>query len=351
MGHCHWIRKLYAMPGDEIVPLNSENLSPCWVLDPMRLGLSTPHVEVGPNFSAILSHSQRASSRQKNDSCLSSDQRAYDLQYGSSGWRVKSAESTLWDFLAVAEEKSSENFMSIQRYALARQFLQIGLDTRGWVDSGWETTLNRTTSFEADGTMTLNRRNTSDAPVTLDWSSNTTSKCKDYSLYGLYSKVRAVTLEEPLTQEEIANIYPYNKSAPGIAYWSLFVLNESIQLGPGVVPYNSTIRLNDSLIPLEAPFLDVGFNCSAYPKSNSFNGLGNCVCYKGKPISLDLLSDDKAICNTAPGYVWGFSSYLTRMGLILEATWMLCCFVAYPWLLYRSKLLHMEPIKSSKTIS
>ncbi|KAI0543773.1 hypothetical protein F4679DRAFT_82893 [Xylaria curta] len=355
-GYLSLSHKLYAMPGGDIVPLNSGNLSLCWVLDPTRpeLPMNTRHIELGPTFSTILA-ARPSSPDKSSNTCLnishsdSRDPEMYDLQYDFGGWRFKSMKSSLWDatiwnFLEGANATSSENFMNIQKYALTRQFLQIGLDARDWVHSGWRTKLNESTIVK-------------DEPVSLEWWNATElpakSQCKNVPQQGIYPALRAVTLQEPgefYPAKDKVDSRPYNESTLGAAYWSLFTLNQSIRLEPGIIPYNSTIRLDGRSVTLDAPFLDIGFNCSVSPDSSSFNSLGNCVCYKGQPISLDLLSDDKAICNTAPGYVWGFSSYLAHLGLILEAVWMASCFVAYPWLLHKSKLLHTEPIKSAKTM-
>lgn len=116
---------------------------------------------------------------------------------------------------------------------------------------------------------------------------------------------------------------------------------------PGLMPYNSTIWLNGSEISLSAPFVDVGHGCS---RNSGFGSLGNCVCYKGVPISLDLLGEDRAICNTAPGYVWGFSSYLARLGLALEATWMCCCLICYLCLSLRGGLVRKKNVRTAGAI-
>ncbi|KAI0096660.1 hypothetical protein GGR51DRAFT_542967 [Nemania sp. FL0031] len=344
-GYLSLSHKLYAMPGGDVIPLNSENLSLCWVLDPNKLGIPTRHVEIGPNFSTILSN-HRVLSHNRNDVCLNISSPGwpawskYNMRYDAGGWRFESEGSSIWDFLVGGMEQSSENFMNIQSYALTRQFLQIGLNASGWVDSRTETTLNDTLVND-------------NGPVTLNWfgvGDYNKSQCNNISQYGLHPTLRAVTLQTQGRRDisNVVNIPPYNESTlREDYYWSPFSLDRSVHLGPGIIPYNSTIRLNQSLFHLDAPFLDIGFNCS---KSSTFSSLGNCVCYDRQPISPDLLSNDRAICNTAPGYVWGFSSYLTRVGLILEAVWMTCCFVAYPWLLYRGKLLRTEPVKSAKVM-
>lgn len=115
-------------------------------------------------------------------------------------------------------------------------------------------------------------------------------------------------------------------------------------LPPGEMPYNSTLWLDGSEISLAAPFIDVGHGCSG---NNGFGSLGNSICYKGQPISLDLLAEERAICNTAPGYVWGFSSSLLRLGLALEATWMACCLICYLWLSLRGGLVSKKTMRSA----
>ncbi|RYC65716.1 hypothetical protein CHU98_g530 [Xylaria longipes] len=216
-GYLSLSHKLYAMPGGDVVPLNSENLSLCWVLDPTRseLSMTTPHIEDGPKFSAILS-ARPSSPHPRSKACLNisgsdpQDTDIYNLQYYNfSGWRSKSANSyNIWDLFEGTKETSSENFMNIQRCescmnynslkqgvvllsfisdALTRQFLQIGLDARNWTHFGWETDLPKH----------LIQR---DEAVTLNWwdetESSTKPKCKKVSQNGLYPALRAVTLEE-----------------------------------------------------------------------------------------------------------------------------------------------------------
>ncbi|KAI3325339.1 hypothetical protein HD806DRAFT_533008 [Xylariaceae sp. AK1471] len=339
-GYISLSHKLYAMPGGEVVPLNTEDLALCWVLDHTRLGLSGSHVEIGPNFSAILAPGSSSEHSTSHSSGTIVSGRSYgnerhDLLYSSGGWRVSSAANNIWDSVNILDvlEERFEEFNNIRRYALTRQFLQIGLNSSHWIDAGTKTNI--------EGTSVENT-----TIVDLGWWYNT-------SLVGLYSSIRAVQLESlrmnSSTQgsSNFVDRRPYNESKFEAAYWSNFILNESVPLKAGIVPYNSTLQFKGSSIAIAAPFLDIGMNCAG---NSIFTSLGNCVCYKGQPIPFDLLSDKKAICNTAPGYVWGFSSSLTYLGLILEAVWMACCFISYPWLSLRSKLLGVEPIKSAKTM-
>lgn len=222
----------------------------------------------------------------------------------------------------------------------------MSLDTTQWIDG------SRAIFNTSQVDYTENRK--------IDWLSTDIANCAKTDLGALFQSIEAPEYRGPsqvrarLSNISAVTMAPFNEDTFEKTQWSYFQFNESIfnqddsipstSLDPGVLPYNSTIWFNDTPISLPAPFLDVGYNCSA---DTVFTTLGNCVCYKGKPISLDLLSDQRVICNTAPAYSWGFSSYLTRLGLILEAVWMACCFVCYLRLSFCSKLISKEPIRSA----
>lgn len=133
---------------------------------------------------------------------------------------------------------------------------------------------------------------------------------------------------------------------PESTSWTQFALGNVSResLPAGEMPYNSTLWLDGNAISLSAPFVDFGHNCAG---NNPFGSLGNCICYKGQPIPLDLLGEERAVCNTAPGYVWGFSSYLLRLGLAFEATWMACCLICYLWLSLRGGLTRNKIIRNA----
>lgn len=88
------------------------------------------------------------------------------------------------------------------------------------------------------------------------------------------------------------------------------------------VPYNSTLWWNGSGIALEAPFLDfpVRDECDWVPISDM------CVCYRDELLTSDFRRDDNLICISEEGYVWGFSSVITLIGIILEVCWIVGCF-------------------------
>lgn len=152
----------------------------------------------------------------------------------------------------------------------------------------------------------------------------------------------------------LTNVPPFNESkfqrleALAIAHFSIANSTTFGNLGdlpPALMPYNSTLWSFENITQsFAAPFIDFGHNCS---QNGPFSSLGNCVCYKGSPISLELLDGDRAICNTAPGYLWGFSSSLTRLALALEAAWMACCFVCYLWLTLGGSSVSNEAMRSA----
>lgn len=89
------------------------------------------------------------------------------------------------------------------------------------------------------------------------------------------------------------------------------------------VPYNSTLWWNGSGLPLAAPFLDFP---AREDDCSWFSVTGMCLCYRGALLTSDFRGDDNLICISEEGYVWGFSSVITLIGLILEVCWVVGCF-------------------------
>lgn len=90
------------------------------------------------------------------------------------------------------------------------------------------------------------------------------------------------------------------------------------------VPYNSTLWFGGSAIALDAPFLSLPANETS---CEWFRG-GVCLCYGDTLLTSDFRgdNDENLICISEEGYVWGFSSVITLIGIILEVCWMLGCF-------------------------
>ncbi|KAL1881235.1 hypothetical protein Daus18300_001086 [Diaporthe australafricana] len=334
------------MPNGDIVPLNTPDLTLCWVLDGSRFDFPDDHVEVGPDFSALGS---LTTNLQEKDSktCISSFHGfgidgipmldPHGLVFTSGGWKADTA-TTIWDHFELINGsnnigQTSDNFQSIRSYALTKQLLQISIHPQGWLQYDSETALPGL------------RASTEDSGF--DWWANATGSCPFSNFSGLSTTLDAAQYEpiqatpNPTDSQQVLEF-----GVPEYISRARFALGNMSgeAFAPGELPYNSTMWLNGSAISLPAPFVDVGHGCRG---NSGFGSLGNCVCYKGAPISLDLLSEGRAICNTAPGYVWGFSSFLVKSGLGLEAGWMACCLICYWYLSLRSGLVRKKMMRTA----
>ena len=114
---------------------------------------------------------------------------------------------------------------------------------------------------------------------------------------------------------------------------STFRLNHSISYHPGVaasIPYNSTFWYKGTEISLQAPFL--GFmNCTwlQFKRSDASISPPDCLCYKGELVLQDFRVGNHKACTGGAEYVWGFSHFITLIGLILELVWCLVCGYLY----------------------
>lgn len=111
------------------------------------------------------------------------------------------------------------------------------------------------------------------------------------------------------------------------AYQADFILDDTIAPGPAVVPYNSTFFLNGTEYELAAPFVKFGEECG--PHNSYYTSMGSCVCYRGEPIAYDWDNQDNLFCVGKGEYAWGFSSYVTLAGLVLEAVWAIVCWAMW----------------------
>lgn len=211
------------------------------------------------------------------------------------------------------------------------QMLRISLSPEGWLANGINTTIEPPASNES---------------MRLDWwmtginFTETSHKCPPVESRISYSAIDSLQFVAPGQKESTLNPSDtFNVSSFQRTYWSSFAYNESIKPDAGVIPYNSTLWLNQVAFRLSAPFLDVGYQCSG---QSIFTSLGNCVCYEGQPIPIERLGDDKMLCNTAPGYVWGFSSNLLVKGTAMEAAWLACTFLCYVGLKCGSRMIRVD---------
>ncbi len=67
--------------------------------------------------------------------------------------------------------------------------------------------------------------------------------------------------------------------------------------------------------------------------------LGECLCYKGEPLIHDFRHDSHRLCIDNSEYIWGFSSSLVFIGLVLEVVWCYVCVMLYLLASQRSELI------------
>ncbi|KAK8137264.1 hypothetical protein PG984_005204 [Apiospora sp. TS-2023a] len=344
----------YPMPDTEVIPLNSPHLSLCWVLDDTRLELDSRLVETGPSFANVGGLTKdltpgKVKDPNETELCFKENKyRNQSLHYTASGWRWDSI-TTIWDYVALTNEtdsieNSSFNFKSIRDYALTAQTLRIAITGHHWQQEAGP----QNTTVEAVKNLKQNRE-----AVPASWWANLAGPCRidsmPFSGAGLASSIELPRYSSDKGSILDTNITfpPFNGTYLDRASWNRFVHNDSSSRDTlRALPYNSTIWLNGTAIHLEAPFLDVGVDCY---RPSVFTGLCNCVCYKGNPIPLDYISKKQAICRAVPGAVWGFSTFLTRLGLFLEASWLATCALCDGIFLGFSGMLRKELIWTTST--
>jgi hypothetical protein len=108
-----------------------------------------------------------------------------------------------------------------------------------------------------------------------------------------------------------------------------FVLNQATaSSAPGVVPYNSTIWWSGEQIAVDAPFLNIGaYNGSRCDWLDT--PLAVCLCWGNNPILTDWRTDENIQCISEVGYVWGFSSPIVFLGMVLEIAWLVGCWICW----------------------
>lgn len=128
-------------------------------------------------------------------------------------------------------------------------------------------------------------------------------------------------------------------------YNTTFVRNEDVagDDDSAILPYNSTIWWSGVYVELAAPFLEFGWynetSCNWFD-----NSLGVCLCLGNKPVMEDWRTGDNLRCISEMGYVWGFSSFVLFVGIVLEASWLISCWLCWSVSSVGSKLIrHGRP--------
>lgn len=344
-------QRTYHMPNDTYVPLNSPHLSLCWKISTERLGILGDHVEIGPDFSMLepwVSETGRSGAwagwdiyNAMPDEKLDIPQVATGSKPGKprdvsfTGW-----ERTIWDDIGPAAMGipiiPSANFQSIFGYAFTRRMLQLVFNTTGVNSVGYNTVLD------------LPRRNHAMPVGVTEYQHNAIEVTHLSELASTINFLNFEYVNWTSKSREDEQHLQYFNTWPILSRPASYILDDSVPNGPAIIPYNSTLTFNSTIIFLEAPFMDIGYDCS-HPY-NYFTALGNCVCYDGVPLTTDWYRDENLVCLDSSIYTWGFSSYLVFVGFICELLWILVALWIRGYCQWWSRLMKHGRIKRAGLI-
>ncbi|KAH8662559.1 hypothetical protein BX600DRAFT_437940 [Xylariales sp. PMI_506] len=353
-GYISPAERAYRMPDNTYLPIDSEHLSLCWAIDSARLGLPPGHVEMGPDFSKLSTwlsapsgpgvwegfpypinptprpspHKGSLNLQKRIDRDLEMRDDVFFL-----GWQ-----RTIWDDIGPAGLglgfPATEISKEIFNYAFTSRTFHLIYNSTGENSTGYNTEIRLPEVTNS---------------TTLETIMDTKKIAHNFPhLHSLSTTLHWKNFENAIGETASQNdskLVEYFNTWPMLAYPVSYSLDELLQPGPGIIPYNSTFVFNSTTYQIEAPFLDIGYKCS-----NPFNyltALGNCVCYDGVPLEYDWYQDQNVVCLDSPNFSWGFSSYVVFIGLICEGVWI----VFYMWIraycLRYSKLLKHSRMKNS----
>jgi hypothetical protein len=333
---------MFRMPDQSLVSLDSSLLQLCWSVDGER-ALPANKVVLGPKLDSY----------QKDMLALIvSNSPPMD-------WNIDTYTGADHDYLnLIACEYGPEAFENINLLTQEQD-----ARTKLSIQFYFNRTLNFSTAM--DGTMNL--------PLTQlpgpDWSALTfvprfaaifsTGDAPPTQLFATFpglrfpgvgepapARVVRVDPEKPVDKGDAGRAQSANPAAdsrPLTLYPTEYVVDPELarEPRPALVPYNSSLWLNGTMVPLAAPFLNLAVyrggwvnvsdedNVDDSTCSMTASILGECACYKGEPLPSGWLSQDRLVCVSSPGYVWGFSSALTAMGLLLELIWAAGCWAVW----------------------
>jgi hypothetical protein len=165
-----------------------------------------------------------------------------------------------------------------------------------------------------------------DVMLTAPATSDTYNMSYDADLFGL-NWIRSPGYLPDILIQERAIGYGGDIYSPLYAIETWYSRNDSIQPGPGIIPYNSTVTYNNQTINFEAPWIKLGSECA--PHNTFFTDVGQCVCYKDQPLPYDLFSSNYIHCVNKSGYAWGFSSFVVLLGLCFLSAWLFGCWAIW----------------------
>ncbi|KAI9687202.1 MAG: hypothetical protein M1820_010491 [Bogoriella megaspora] len=130
-----------------------------------------------------------------------------------------------------------------------------------------------------------------------------------------------------------------------------WVFNGSLLGGPNIVPYNSSIRIDNKTHLLDAPLLRY-----AVPTSSdySISPISPSVCYNGEVLPHGWLSPSGGhlVCFGKTNFVWGFSATLAGICLMLQSVWFYLIWHAWIFWKWHTKVLDKQNIRgTSRSVS
>lgn len=87
-----------------------------------------------------------------------------------------------------------------------------------------------------------------------------------------------------------------------------YVLDQKINPGPGIIPYNSTFWYNKTAHALSAPFINIANNCVDHMGVR--NEFGLCVCWLGQPLTYNWTATENITCISGKATIGGFLDLL-----------------------------------------
>ncbi|KAJ2987292.1 hypothetical protein NUW58_g4588 [Xylaria curta] len=286
----------YNLSNKAYVPVTSGDLRLCWGLNDNRLNGSVASIVLGPPFHELYTFNRTHVPRPDDP------------------WEISSAPIT--DFVSILNCELPALF-AISQFGITYQPSQ-DAKTKHSLQNYLKgnATDKQTQHLENMPTVPRASWNSSDIYIQGSWDGLTFYEGRDRS-----------ALRPPPGFSPVIDGYQYTPGSETLqeTTFSLNITN-TIQTntlyGFGEIPYNSTLFLKNAMLPLTSPFLEFGlgtdFSCTWWNSS-----MGECPCYLGTPLSEDWAIEPHWSCLGIQGNIWGFSSLILLVSLILEVIWLI----------------------------
>ncbi|KAI0862782.1 hypothetical protein F4860DRAFT_522769 [Xylaria cubensis] len=302
----------YNLSDKAYVPIDSENLTLCWVADDVRLsGFLEETIIIGPTFTDAYGFNESEVPGPRTPWRLPPSSHFKDIFFCKSKTQAPCGINPSQLIKSDAQTKHS-----IQNYFHSSNTTEPG-NTSRIINS----LIKLPANYTPNDVSTMNWMHLKTHTYNQEWDGLFFYDKEDFS--PPRDVWTSPGFPDILIGSQFSETFPSSNEAT-------FYLNHSWltypYLGPGIVPYNSTLMLKNKTLPLPAPFLTFGiggFDCSWWNSST-----GECPCYLGKPLPANWAISDQYVCISEPGYFWGFSSFILTAAVVLEATWIIGCWVA-----------------------